>query len=40
MSIKRSKVQGAWLALSEEHGTPDLRIVSSSPMVGLEFFKN
>ena len=27
---------GAWLAQSEEHVTLDLRIMSSSPMLGIE----
>ena len=27
---------GAWLALSEEHATLDLRIMSLSPMLGVE----
>ena len=29
--------QGAWLAQSVQHSTLDLRVVSSSPMLGREF---
>ena len=27
---------GVWLAQSVEHLTPDLRVMSSSPMLGIE----
>ena len=30
------ELKGAWLAPSEEHLTLDLRVVSSSPTLGLE----
>ena len=26
----------AWLAQSVEHGTPDVKVVSSSPVMGVE----
>ena len=31
---KQIKVRGAWLAQSVEHGTLDLRVISSSPTLG------
>lgn len=30
------KAQGSWRAQSEEHVTPDLGVVSSSPSLGVE----
>ena len=39
--IKKFFYWGAWLAWSEEHMTFDLRVRSSSPMLGVEItYKN
>lgn len=36
LGLKMPEFRGAWPPRSVEHGTPDLEIVSSSPMWGIE----
>lgn len=37
---KNALVQDTWLAQLKEHATLDLRVMSSSPMLGVEIIKN
>ena len=37
---KETALGGAWMSQSEEHGTRDLGVVSSSPALGVEIIKN
>ena len=34
--LNKKIVEGAWLAQCIEHATPDVRLVSSSPMLRVE----
>ena len=36
ITLKKTMLRGTWLVQSVEHVTFDLRVVNSSPMVGVE----